>query len=63
MTGMGDDGAVGLGEMHDAGAITLAQNKATCVIYGMPAVAVEHGAVDREVPLDDISKEIMNFGM
>jgi hypothetical protein len=36
MTGMGDDGARGLKEMHDAGAYTLAQNEASCVVYGMP---------------------------
>ena len=62
MTGMGDDGASGLKEMHDAGARTLGQNEATCVVYGMPAVAKQRGAVDREVALEDIPNEIMAFG-
>ncbi len=62
MTGMGDDGASGLEEMHDTGARTLGQNEATCVVYGMPAVAMKRGAVDKEVDLDDIPNEIMIFG-
>ncbi len=62
MTGMGDDGANGLKEMHDAGAFTLAQDAETCVIHGMPAVAVKRGGVDREVPLDALATEIMGFG-
>ncbi len=62
MTGMGDDGASGLMEMHDTGARTLGQNEATCVVYGMPAVAMKRGAVDREVALDNIPGEIMGFG-
>lgn len=59
MTGMGDDGASGMKEMHDAGAYTVAQNERTCVVYGMPKEAVKMGAVDVEVPLDDIPKMIM----
>lgn len=62
MTGMGDDGAAGLKEMHDAGAITLGQNKETCVVYGMPDVAMKKGAVERELPLDEIATEITRFG-
>ncbi len=61
MTGMGDDGAAGLKEMRDAGAQTLAQDEATCVVYGMPAVAVQKGAVDKEVPLDKISQIIEEY--
>ncbi len=61
MTGMGDDGASGLKEMHDLGAHTLAQNEATCVVYGMPAVAVKKGAVDEEIPLDTIAERIVKF--
>ena len=61
MTGMGDDGAAGLCEMNEAGAITLAQNRETCVVYGMPAVAVQRGAVDREIPLESIPEEIISF--
>lgn len=59
MTGMGDDGAAGLLEMHRAGARTVAQDEATCVVYGMPKEAVLRGAVDRIVPLDRIPAEIL----
>ena len=55
MTGMGDDGAAGLKEMRDAGAHTLAQDEATCVVYGMPKAAVEAGVVDHVLPLDAIA--------
>lgn len=58
MTGMGDDGAAGLKEMRDAGAHTLAQDEATCVVYGMPKEAVKRGAVERSVALGDIAQEI-----
>ena len=52
LTGMGDDGAKGLLEMRKAGALTIAQNEATCVVYGMPRVAVEIGAAEKIVPLE-----------
>jgi two-component system chemotaxis response regulator CheB len=55
MTGMGDDGARGLKEMHEAGAKTVAQDEATCVVYGMPKEAVKLGGVDRVMPLDEIA--------
>ncbi len=58
MTGMGDDGAHGLLEMHDAGALTVAQDEATSVVYGMPKEAVKRGAVDVELPLDRIPEVI-----
>ena len=54
MTGMGDDGARGLKEMHEAGALTFAQDEASCVVYGMPREAVLAQAVDEEVSLDKI---------
>lgn len=60
MTGMGDDGAHGLKELHDLGARTLAQDEATCVVYGMPKEAVKLGAVDRVLPLGEIHLEIIN---
>ena len=60
MTGMGDDGARGLLEMRNAGARTLAQDEESCVVYGMPKEAVEHGAVERSVALAGISREILN---
>lgn len=59
MTGMGDDGAHGLKELHDMGARTLAQDEATCVVYGMPKEAVKLGAVDRVLPLGEIHLEII----
>ncbi|MCE2946205.1 MAG: chemotaxis response regulator protein-glutamate methylesterase, partial [Betaproteobacteria bacterium] len=52
MTGMGDDGARGMREMHDAGARTFAQDEASCVVYGMPKEAVRMGGVDDVIPLD-----------
>jgi len=58
MTGMGDDGARGLEEMHEAGAYTLAQDEASCVVYGMPREAVKLGAADKAVPLDSIAEGI-----
>jgi two-component system chemotaxis response regulator CheB len=59
MTGMGDDGARGLKELHDSGARTLAQDEESCVVYGMPKEAVKLGAVDRVLPLDEIYTEIL----
>jgi two-component system chemotaxis response regulator CheB len=60
MTGMGDDGAHGLKELHDMGARTLAQDEASCVVYGMPKEAVKLGAADRVLPLSEIHLEIVN---
>lgn len=59
MTGMGDDGAAGLFEMKQAGAATVAQDEASCVVYGMPKEAVKRGAVERSLPLRGIAGEIM----
>ncbi len=59
MTGMGDDGARGLKELHDTGARTLAQDEETCVVYGMPKEAVKLGGVDRVLPLGEIHAEIL----
>jgi two-component system chemotaxis response regulator CheB len=61
MTGMGDDGAAGLLEMHNAGAATLAQDEASCVVFGMPREAVARGAVDELVPLAELSEEILEW--
>lgn len=55
MTGMGDDGAQGLLEMHKAGALTLAQDEATSVVYGMPKEAVAKGGVDGQIALQNIA--------
>jgi two-component system chemotaxis response regulator CheB len=62
MTGMGDDGARGLLEMHRAGSSTLGQDEATCVVYGMPNEAMLLGAVDREVPLRAVAGVIRDHG-
>ena len=59
MTGMGDDGAAGLLEMRQAGARTVAQDEASCVVYGMPKEAVKRGGVDKTVSLKAIGNEIM----
>ena len=59
MTGMGDDGARGLHEMRQAGAVTLAQDEASCVVFGMPREAIALGAAQRVVPLSAIAGEIM----
>ena len=59
MTGMGDDGAHGLKEMHDVGAPTVAQDEETCVVFGMPKEAIKLGGVDRIIPLDRIPAAIL----
>jgi two-component system chemotaxis response regulator CheB len=61
LTGMGSDGAEGLLEMKNAGAKTVGQDEKTCVVYGMPKEAVKLGAVDREVPLDRVTNEIIRM--
>ena len=60
MTGMGDDGAKGMKEMHDAGSFNIAQDEATCIVYGMPGEAVKAGAVDKIVPLPEIASTMLN---
>lgn len=59
MTGMGDDGARGMLEMHQAGAFTIAQDEASSVVFGMPKEAIGRGGVDRVVSLDQIAREIL----
>ncbi|GEO79882.1 protein-glutamate methylesterase/protein-glutamine glutaminase [Pararhodospirillum oryzae] len=59
LTGMGDDGARGLLEMHGAGALTMAEDESTCIVFGMPKEAIAAGAVDRVVPLNRMAREIM----
>ncbi|HVI51894.1 MAG TPA: chemotaxis response regulator protein-glutamate methylesterase [Candidatus Sulfotelmatobacter sp.] len=58
MTGMGDDGANGLLEMRNAGALTIAQNEETCVVFGMPKEAIARGAAVKVVPLGLLAAEI-----
>lgn len=59
LTGMGRDGASGLLKMRHAGAKTFGQNEKTCVVYGMPRVAYELGAVETQLPLGSIGEEIL----
>jgi two-component system chemotaxis response regulator CheB len=60
MTGMGNDGARGLLQMHQAGARTVAQDEATSVVFGMPKEAIKLGAVDRVLPVQAIPAEILS---
>jgi len=60
LTGMGDDGAAGMKEMHDTGAYTIAQDEKTSVVYGMPAAAVKQGGVDKILPLNQIAAELVS---
>ena len=61
LTGMGDDGAAGMLEMHNAGSLTLAQDEESCVVYGMPRKAVEFGAVDEVKNLEGIVKRLIKL--
>jgi two-component system, chemotaxis family, protein-glutamate methylesterase/glutaminase len=61
LTGMGRDGASGLLKMRGAGARTIGQNERTCVVYGMPRVAQEIGAVEQQMPLGAIGDEILKL--
>jgi two-component system, chemotaxis family, protein-glutamate methylesterase/glutaminase len=58
MTGMGDDGAYGLGLLKSAGALTIAQSEDSCVVYGMPKAAIERGYATRVVPLDMLANTL-----
>jgi two-component system chemotaxis response regulator CheB len=62
MTGMGDDGAQGMLEMKQAGAFTIAQDEASCVVFGMPNEAVKRGGVDLVLPLTAIAREVLRHG-
>ncbi|PHM37499.1 protein-glutamate methylesterase/protein-glutamine glutaminase [Xenorhabdus innexi] len=59
LTGMGSDGAAGLLEMKKAGAYTLAQNEASCVVFGMPRAAIQLGAVDEVMDLQKLSRTML----
>ncbi len=61
LTGMGNDGAVGMQAMHNKGAYTIAQDEASCVVWGMPRAAVELGCVDQLLPLKNIGPHIMEI--
>ncbi len=59
LTGMGADGARGMLEMKEAGAVTFAQDEASCVVYGMPKEAVKLGGVDHIVSLNDMAERVL----
>lgn len=63
LTGMGKDGARGMLRMRQAGARTFGQDEATCVVYGMPREAFLVGAVDEQVPLDDMARRVLAASM
>jgi len=56
MTGMGEDGVEGLGKIRDAGGMTLAQSRESCVVDSMPRAAIERRYAQRVVPLDGMGK-------
>jgi len=59
LTGMGDDGARGLKEMHEAGAVTVAQDERTSVVWGMPGEAIKRGGIDYVLPLPEIADKLI----
>jgi two-component system chemotaxis response regulator CheB len=61
LTGMGDDGADGLLSMHRAGALTVAQDETSCVVFGMPKAAIAKGGVRVICPLEDVAARIRDF--
>lgn len=61
MTGMGDDGAAGMGAIHAAGGMTLAQDSESCVVNSMPRSAIERGFVDRVVQLSALASHIQSM--
>ncbi len=63
MTGMGDDGAQGMLELKQAGALTIAQDEASCVVFGMPKEAIKKGGVDRVLPLGSIPALLLRAGL
>jgi two-component system chemotaxis response regulator CheB len=63
MTGMGDDGAEGLGAIKAAGGMTIAQSEETCVVSGMPRAAILKGYANKIIPLDGVAAYLMsNYG-
>ncbi len=61
LTGMGKDGAKGIKRMHEAGAVTIAQDEQSSVIWGMPNAAIEEGGIDKVLPLKNIATRVSEF--
>ncbi len=61
LTGMGADGAQGLKHMRDLGASTIAQDEATCTVFGMPKAAIDLGAAEKVLPIEDIAGRIVEL--
>jgi two-component system chemotaxis response regulator CheB len=60
MTGMGEDGAEGIGAIKAAGGMTIAQSEETCVVSGMPRAAMMKGFVQKVLPLDTLGAHLLN---
>ncbi|MFM7243272.1 MAG: chemotaxis response regulator protein-glutamate methylesterase [Planctomycetaceae bacterium] len=60
LTGMGSDGAIGMGAIRAAGGVTIAEHESTCVVYGMPRAAIEAGAAEQVLPLPTIADAIID---
>jgi len=60
LTGLGNDGFIGMKEIKNSGGRTIAENEATCVVYGMPKAIVESGLADKIAPIDEMAGEIIN---
>lgn len=61
MTGMGNDGSFEIGEIHQAGGITIAQSEQSCIVYGMPKVAEQNGFIDYVLDLEDIAPKLVEI--
>lgn len=61
LTGMGDDGARGMLELKQAGAMTIAQDEAICILFGMPKEAIKLNCVDKVLPLQSVAGSILNY--
>jgi len=61
LTGMGQDGVEGMRNIKKAGGITLAEDESTCVVFGMPKIAIQAGVVDKIIPLSHMGLEIMKL--
>jgi two-component system chemotaxis response regulator CheB len=60
LTGMGDDGAKAMLKLRQSGAYTIAQDEETCIVYGMPRAAVECGAIEKILPLQEVAGDILS---